>query len=103
MHFRPIEPSADLLCLRLQGERLSHAVGCAFAICLEKKLKREREAAQLQAQASESPGTFTRASSMRVFSIAERLQDPQALKPSRALPFSYNAKLKLIEIRFLVA
>lgn len=26
------------------GERLSHAVGCAFAICLERKQKREREA-----------------------------------------------------------
>ena len=27
------------------GERLSHAVGCAFAICLERKQKRDREAA----------------------------------------------------------
>ena len=29
------------------GERLSHAVGCAFAICLERKQKRDREAAAL--------------------------------------------------------
>lgn len=29
----------------LKGERLSHAVGCAFAICLERKKKRDAEAA----------------------------------------------------------
>lgn len=34
------------------GERLSHAVGCAFAICLEKKQKREREAAEMAAAAA---------------------------------------------------
>lgn len=28
------------------GERLSHAVGCAFAICLERKQKRDRDAAE---------------------------------------------------------
>lgn len=33
----------------VQGERLSHAVGCAFAICLEKKRKREAETAAFQA------------------------------------------------------
>lgn len=27
------------------GERLSHAVGCAFAVCLERKQKRDRDAA----------------------------------------------------------
>lgn len=26
-----------------QGERLSHAVGCAFAACLERKQRREKE------------------------------------------------------------
>lgn len=34
------------------GERLSHAVGCAFAICLERKQKRDREAAALAAAAA---------------------------------------------------
>jgi hypothetical protein len=28
------------------GERLSHAVGCAFAICLEKKQQREKASPQ---------------------------------------------------------
>jgi numb-like protein len=31
----------------VQGERLSHAVGCAFAVCLEKKQKRDRDSQQL--------------------------------------------------------
>lgn len=34
------------------GERLSHAVGCAFAICLERKQKRDREAAELASAAA---------------------------------------------------
>lgn len=34
------------------GERLSHAVGCAFAICHERKQKRDREAAELAAAAA---------------------------------------------------
>lgn len=34
------------------GERLSHAVGCAFAICLERKQKRDKEAAELAAAAA---------------------------------------------------
>ncbi|OQV24626.1 Protein numb [Hypsibius exemplaris] len=32
--------------VRESGERLSHAVGCAFQICLEKKQKRDRESSQ---------------------------------------------------------
>uniref|UniRef100_A0A0K0EV04 Protein numb (inferred by orthology to a D. melanogaster protein) n=1 Tax=Strongyloides venezuelensis TaxID=75913 RepID=A0A0K0EV04_STRVS len=36
------------------GDRLSHAVGCAFSICLEKKKKREQEAAN----AALSPNVF---------------------------------------------
>uniref|UniRef100_A0A0K0E017 PID domain-containing protein n=1 Tax=Strongyloides stercoralis TaxID=6248 RepID=A0A0K0E017_STRER len=36
------------------GDRLSHAVGCAFSICLEKKKKREQEAAN----AALSPNLF---------------------------------------------
>lgn len=46
-----------------QGERLSHAVGCAFAICLERKQKRERDA--VQATYANEDGTFVRMSSFR--------------------------------------
>ncbi|NXW26268.1 NUMBL protein, partial [Circaetus pectoralis] len=31
------------LALKDSGERLSHAVGCAFAACLERKQRREKE------------------------------------------------------------
>ncbi|VDK88533.1 unnamed protein product [Litomosoides sigmodontis] len=88
------------------GERLSHAVGCAFAICLERK-KRDAEAsaAAVQAAISLSPldckkrstsgfildeitkqttptsnSSFERSSSngsFRRLSITERLRDPQ--------------------------
>lgn len=53
------------------GERLSHAVGCAFAICLERKQKRDREAAVAASAAAaaaaatvSSPNTTTDQSSI---------------------------------------
>ncbi|KER32600.1 hypothetical protein T265_01290 [Opisthorchis viverrini] len=63
------------LAVKDSGERLSHAVGCAFAICLEKKQKRERDALQL---ATSDDRSFTRIGSFRPASLAERLIDPQS-------------------------
>ncbi|CAH8606559.1 unnamed protein product [Dicrocoelium dendriticum] len=63
------------LAVKESGERLSHAVGCAFAICLEKKQKRERDALQL---AASEDRTFARVGSFRPASLAERLIDPQS-------------------------
>ncbi|VDK85177.1 unnamed protein product [Onchocerca ochengi] len=92
--------------IKESGERLSHAVGCAFAICLEKKKKRDTEAAAaVQAAAGLPPlgcekpnvagftldaitqqipsipiSSFERNScngSFRRLSITERLRDPQ--------------------------
>lgn len=34
------------------GQRISHAVGCAFVVCLERKQKRDREAAELASAAA---------------------------------------------------
>ncbi|VEL28065.1 unnamed protein product, partial [Protopolystoma xenopodis] len=51
------------LAVKGTGERLSHAVGCAFAICLEKKQKREREA--LQVAFSDDRTSFARMGSFR--------------------------------------
>jgi len=65
------------------GERLSHAVGCAFAICLEKKQKRDKECAVMM-QYDSNDNTFTRLGSFRQGSISERLQDPQTFKPTEA-------------------
>ncbi|KRY58666.1 Numb-related protein 1 [Trichinella britovi] len=40
--------------IRESGERLSHAVGCAFAVCLERKQKRDRELSNVQLVSSSS-------------------------------------------------
>ena len=66
------------------GERLSHAVGCAFAICLEKKQKRDRDCAVMM-QYDNNDNTFTRLGSFRQGSLSERLQDPQIFKPTEAV------------------
>ncbi|XP_064623572.1 protein numb-like isoform X4 [Lineus longissimus] len=61
----------------VSGERLSHAVGCAFAICLERKQKRDKESG-VTVTYSEDRTSFTRTGSFRQASITERLQDPQS-------------------------
>lgn len=60
----------------LQGERLSHAVGCAFAICLEKKQQREKE--KVTVTYNENGTSFTRMGSFRQTTLTERLADPQS-------------------------
>ncbi|CAB07405.1 Numb-related protein 1 [Caenorhabditis elegans] len=41
------------------GERLSHAVGCAFSICLEKKKRRDEETAQVNVQSAQESTSST--------------------------------------------
>ena len=60
----------------VQGERLSHAVGCAFAICLEKKQQREKE--KVSVTFTDNGTSFTRLGSFRQASVTERLADPQS-------------------------
>lgn len=60
------------------GERLSHAVGCAFSICLERKQKRERENVTMEMGPNHS---FTRLGSFRQASLTERFDDPQMVIP----------------------
>lgn len=64
------------LAVKETGERLSHAVGCAFAICLEKKQKREKDAVQVTFNAEGT--SFTRTGSFRPATLTERLADPQS-------------------------
>lgn len=82
-------------CIFISGERLSHAVGCAFAICLEKKQKRDRDlelarssssASQQVITTSKSTSPFQRNSSFRQSSIRERMKDPQGVKPEVSKP-----------------
>ena len=60
---------------------MSHAVGCAFAICLEKKQQRDRLCA-VSMSVDASTSAFTRHGSFRQTSITERLADPQGVKPA---------------------
>lgn len=62
------------------GERLSHAVGCAFAVCLERKQRRDKEA--VKSVFDVATATFTRTGSFRQSSITERMHDPQVAKAS---------------------
>ena len=67
------------LATKESGERLSHAVGCAFAICLEKKQKRDKECV-VQMRYDHQQNTFTRFGSFRQGTITERLRDPQTFR-----------------------
>jgi len=58
----------------LQGERLSHAVGCAFAVCLERKQKRDKECS-VTMNFDLSNSTFTRTGSFRHQPLTEKFQD----------------------------
>jgi len=63
-----------------QGERLSHAVGCAFTICLERKQQRDRQKAALSGDPTvvRSSVPTHRTGTFRQTSLAERLTDPQS-------------------------
>ncbi|KAL8611155.1 hypothetical protein ACOMHN_064445 [Nucella lapillus] len=61
----------------VSGERLSHAVGCAFAICLEKKQKRDKETG-VSVTYSQDRTSFTRTGSFRQTTLTERIVDPQS-------------------------
>lgn len=72
------------LALRESGERLSHAVGCAFAVCLERKQKRDKECGvTMMFDAKNS--TFTRSGSFRQQGLTERLERAVDV-PSRPTP-----------------
>ncbi|KAK9507324.1 hypothetical protein O3M35_007205 [Rhynocoris fuscipes] len=62
------------LALKESGERLSHAVGCAFAACLERKQRREKECG-VTMSFDPASSTFTRQGSFRAQTITERLSD----------------------------
>ncbi|XP_025894369.1 protein numb homolog isoform X7 [Nothoprocta perdicaria] len=61
------------------GERLSHAVGCAFAACLERKQKREKECG-VTATFDASRTTFTREGSFRVATATEQAEREEVLR-----------------------
>lgn len=72
------------LALKESGERLSHAVGCAFAICLEKKQRREKESVTVTF--NDKGTSFTRTGSFRQTTLTERLADPQSAIIAEPVP-----------------
>lgn len=56
------------------GERLSHAVGCAFAVCLERKQRRDKECGVTMTFDLKN-STFTRTGSFRQQTMTERLNN----------------------------
>lgn len=60
------------LAIKDSGERLSHAVGCAFAVCLERKQRRDKECGVTMTFDMKN-STFTRTGSFRQQTFTERL------------------------------
>ncbi|UJR30345.1 hypothetical protein I4U23_017881 [Adineta vaga] len=77
------------LAIKDSGERLSHAVGCAFQICLERKQKRDRECS-VTVEYTQNGTSFTRFGSFRTTSITERLIDPQSAIIAEPIPYNLN-------------
>lgn len=69
----------QLLFVSVQGERLSHAVGCAFAACLERKQKREKECG-VTATFDANRTTFTREGSFRVTTATEAAEREEVMR-----------------------
>ncbi|XP_023219274.1 protein numb-like [Centruroides sculpturatus] len=65
------------------GERLSHAVGCAFTVCLEKKMNRDKDTT---VTAQTEPSAFVRTGSFKRAPLTERIKDPQRCKLSEPPP-----------------
>ncbi|CAF1466198.1 unnamed protein product [Rotaria magnacalcarata] len=78
------------LAIKDSGERLSHAVGCAFQICLERKQKRDRECS-VTVEYSQNGSSFTRFGSFRTTSITERIIDPQSSIIAEPIPYNSTA------------
>ena len=73
-----------------QGERLSHAVGCAFAICLERKQKRDKDVVQtVTVTYSNDKTSFTRMGSFRQTTLTDKIVDPQSAIIAGMLTFGY--------------
>ncbi|XP_036380345.1 protein numb homolog [Megalops cyprinoides] len=67
------------MALKDSGERLSHAVGCAFAACLERKQKREKECG-VTASFDASRTSFVREGSFRVTSGSQQVDREDIMK-----------------------
>nr|XP_015824816.2 protein numb homolog isoform X7 [Nothobranchius furzeri] len=67
------------MAIKDSGERLSHAVGCAFAACLERKQKREKECG-VTATFDANRTTFTREGSFRITTATEAAEREEVMR-----------------------
>uniref|UniRef100_A0A1A9W028 PID domain-containing protein n=1 Tax=Glossina brevipalpis TaxID=37001 RepID=A0A1A9W028_9MUSC len=81
------------LAVKDSGERLSHAVGCAFAVCLERKQRRDKECGVTMTYDTKN-STFTRTGSFRQQTMTELLANerdidtPSAYVKPQPKPFN---------------
>lgn len=74
------------LASRDSGERLSHAVGCAFAVCLERKQRRDKECA-VSMSIDAASQAFTRQGSFRKSTFTDRrMSEADVIIPSNESP-----------------
>eukprot|EP00058_Branchiostoma_floridae_P024568 XP_002610058.1 hypothetical protein BRAFLDRAFT_89925 [Branchiostoma floridae] len=64
------------MAIKDSGERLSHAVGCAFAACLERKQKREKDCGVTVTWNADKT-SFTRQGSFRQTTMTERMDQEE--------------------------
>lgn len=90
------------LAIKDSGERLSHAVGCSFAVCLERKQRRDKECG-VTMTFNMNNSTFTRTGSFRSQPITEMADINTAIvtpQPKRDNPFAIErprASVQLLE------
>lgn len=76
---------------------MSHAVGCAFAACLERKQRRDKECG-VTMNFDTSNSTFTRTGSFRQPSITERLSEKSQENNSKPM----SGRVNFMNIIFLI-
>lgn len=67
------------------GERLSHAVGCAFTVCLERKQRRDTECS-VTMTFDRQTSAFTRNGSFRQTTLTERLHNERGVDVGKKSP-----------------
>jgi len=71
-------------------------VGCAFAVCLERKQKRDKECS-VTMNFDTSNSTFTRTGSFRQAPLTERIHDPQDCKPPAGNPGAPIERVSILD------
>ncbi|CAF0893577.1 unnamed protein product [Adineta steineri] len=79
----------SFLAIKETGERLSHSVGCAFQVCLERKQRRDRDC-NVSVEYTPNGTSFTKFGSFRSTSIIERIMDPQSAIVAGPIPCSLS-------------